>query len=181
MATSPLSKWDKMLLFYPVIILCNQSYLWQNYFFKSLAKGRRLTNRCTLQQKHPYFFFLHLCLSFIPLAPSNLNSEPDTTIVLQLVSAPFSMLNPSYRPWNMSSFYDHLLKLIQKSDNSNPELPQWPKYFLMTFFLLFHNGVVLLQSFLLHEHFHYLSSDLVFLLSEHHDPMSKEFSHFVWR
>lgn len=110
-----------------------QSYLWQNYFLKSLAKGRRLTSRCTLQQKCPYFS-LHLCLSFIPLAASNLNPELDMTIVLQLVSVFFSMLNPSYRLWNTSSFYDHLLKLIQKSDNSSPELPQWPKHLLMIFF-----------------------------------------------
>lgn len=81
---------DVFVLFWYYTI---QSYLWQNYFLKSLAKERRLTSRWTLQQKCPYFS-LHLCLSFIPLAPSNLNPELDMTIVLQLVSVFFSMLNP---------------------------------------------------------------------------------------
>lgn len=94
-----------------------------HHWQKDSAKKRKLINKCTLQQKCLYLFFTFV-LSF------------HSTGSFQLLSASFSLLSPSYRINNVSSFYDSLFQLIQKSDSGSPELPKLPKNFLMTCFTI---------------------------------------------
>lgn len=111
--------------------------------------------------------FLHSSSSFQLESRAGYDNSSATSLCLLFYAKSY------HRLWNMSSFYDHLLKLIQKSDNSSSELPQGLKHFLMTFFYC---SIMELYCFNLSC---LMSTSINCLLD--HDPMSKEFSHFVRR